>query len=97
MWINQKISLDDATPAEWDVLEKAQHTTVNNPPHYNQAGIECIEAIKAQLSEEEFIGYLRGTIAKYNWRMRSKHDSPTIDAEKLQWFTNRLVQELRAK
>ena len=30
---------------------------VNNPPHYNQAGIECIDAIEAALSPEELRGY----------------------------------------
>ena len=33
---------------------------INNPAHYNQGGIECIDAIRAALSEEEFCGYLRG-------------------------------------
>ena len=29
---------------EWDEMEK---DLVNHPPHYNQAGIECIDAILA--------------------------------------------------
>ena len=33
---------------------------VNNPDHYNQGEIECIDAIEAMLSKREFIGYLRG-------------------------------------
>jgi len=27
---------------------------VNNPKHYNSSGIECIQAIKAMLTEEEY-------------------------------------------
>ena len=38
---------------------------VNHPPHYNQGDIECIDAIEAMLSPEEFIGYLRGNSFKY--------------------------------
>ncbi|MDA0883237.1 MAG: DUF3310 domain-containing protein, partial [Bacteroidetes bacterium] len=41
---------------------------VNHPPHYtNASGIECIESIEAQLTEEEYRGYLKGNIAKYIW------------------------------
>ena len=46
---------------------------INNPEHYNQGGIECIDAIEAMLSEEEFIGYLRGNSQKYRWRFRYKN------------------------
>jgi hypothetical protein len=46
---------------------------VNRPAHYTQGGIECIDAIRAQLSEEEYRGYLRGNIAKYMWRYRGKN------------------------
>ena len=38
---------------------------VNNPPHYNQFGIECIEAIQASMTEKEFLGYLKGNTTKY--------------------------------
>ena len=37
---------------------------VNNPDHYNQGDIECIDAIRAMLTDEEFIGYLRGNSLK---------------------------------
>ena len=35
---------------------------VNEPPHYNQAGIECIDAIQAALTPEEFRGYCKGCL-----------------------------------
>mgnify|MGYP003324759213 CR=1 FL=1 len=38
---------------------------INNPAHYNQGGIECIDSIEAMLTKEEFIGYLRGNSHKY--------------------------------
>jgi hypothetical protein len=46
---------------------------VNRPAHYTQGGIECIDAIRAQLNSEEYRGYLRGNIAKYMWRYRDKN------------------------
>lgn len=45
---------------------------VNSPPHYNDGGIECIEAIEASMSEEAFRGYLKGNMLKYLWRYEHK-------------------------
>ena len=45
---------------------------VNSPPHYNQAGIECIEAIQAG-TDEGYEYYLQGNIIKYLWRYRYKN------------------------
>jgi len=47
--------------------------TVNSPTHYNSGGIECIEAIKASMSTEEFKGYLKGNCIKYIWRYTYKN------------------------
>ena len=66
---------------------------VNNPSHYNQSGIECIQAIEAALSKEEFIGYLRGNILKYNWRCRYKNGAE--DVAKSIWYANNLVEKLK--
>lgn len=60
-----------------------------NPGHYRQGGIECIEAIQAALTPEEFRGYLKGQIFKYGWRMGRK-DAPAQEAGKLHWYAERL-------
>ena len=65
---------------------------VNSPPHYNKGGIECIDAIRAMLSSEEFIGYLRGNSLKYRWRFRYKNGIE--DLEKAEWYEKRLKEEL---
>ena len=41
---------------------------VNSPPHYTSNLIECIDAIEASMSDEEFQGYLKGNCMKYLWR-----------------------------
>ena len=64
---------------------------VNHPSHYkNAAGIECIEAIEAQLTEEEYRGYLKGNIAKYIWRERHKGGVDSL--EKANWYLKRLIE-----
>lgn len=44
-----------------------------NPSHYASGGIECIEAIRAALTAEEFRGFCKGNILKYTWRERLKN------------------------
>ena len=63
---------------------------VNHPSHYTDGGIECIEAIEAQLTPEEYRGYLRGNCAKYLWRCNMK-GATKQDLEKCQWYLNRLL------
>jgi hypothetical protein len=65
------------------------YDAVNNPAHYNTGSIECIDAMEAMLSEEEFIGYLRGNSFKYRWRMRHK-ESAVKDLQKAQWYERKL-------
>jgi hypothetical protein len=67
----------------FDVVEK--------PAHYNQGGIECIQAIEASMSHEEFIGYLKGNAMKYLWRYRNKNG--VEDLKKAQWYHKLLIEK----
>jgi len=66
---------------------------VDNPPHYNNGSIECIEAIEAMLNKDEYIGYLRGNALKYRWRFRYKN-KPFEDLRKARWYEDRLMKFL---
>lgn len=66
---------------------------VESPPHYNNGSIECIEAIEAMLSKDEYIGYLRGNALKYMWRFRYK-SKPFEDLRKARWYEERLMKFL---
>ena len=63
---------------------------VNSPPHYNQAGVECIEAIRAA-TDEGYEYYLQGNIIKYLWRYRYKNG--VEDLKKAQWYLDKLIEE----
>ena len=52
--------------------------TVSNPPHYTTGEIECIDAIRSALTEEEFRGYCKGNILKYIWREKLKGGNEDI-------------------
>jgi len=110
------MSIDDATPQEWDemnarrnkedtvkhgqytlgktyskLINSAMVDNINNPKHYNQGAVECIEAIEAMLTPDEFVGYLRGNSLKYRWRMRYK-GSAIDDQHKASWYENKLLE-----
>lgn len=61
---------------------------VNEPPHYKQGGIECIDAIEAALTPEEFRGYCKGNALKYVWRERHKGGGTSL--RKAAWYLDRL-------
>jgi hypothetical protein len=75
--------------------EKAAEDLVNHPPHYNRGGIECIDAIEAALTPEEFRGYCKGNVYKYLWRER--HKGGDRDIGKARWYIERLIETLRRK
>lgn len=64
---------------------------INNPPHYTQGGIECIDAIRAALTDEEFRGYCKGNMLKYVWRER--HKGGDEDIQKAKTYANFLMNK----
>jgi hypothetical protein len=63
---------------------------VNSPAHYqSENGVECIDAIQAALTAEEYRGYLKGNILKYTWRERIKGGKESL--QKARWYLNRLL------
>lgn len=65
--------------------------SVNHPSHYTDEGaIECIEAIEAQLTFEEYEGFLRGNCVKYLWRWKNK--GGVEDLKKCRWYLDRLIE-----
>ena len=45
---------------------------INNPPHYGDGSIECIEYMKDNMDFMMFMGYLEGNTKKYLHRYRYK-------------------------
>ena len=68
----------------------AANDPVNHPSHYASGGIECIDAIEASMSAEEFQGYCKGNLIKYTWRYRDK--GGLQDLHKANWYLDRLIK-----
>lgn len=73
--------------------ERRDMDEVCHPDHYASGGIECIDAIRAAMSKDEFIGFLRGNILKYIWR-EDKKGSQLQDLEKAGWYLEKLKEEI---
>ena len=73
----------------------ANNDPVNHPAHHTaDDGIECIDAIEATLTPEEFRGYLRGQVIKYTWRCNYK-GKRLEDLEKAEWYLKKYINILK--
>ena len=105
-----KISIDNEPPEAWDRAYNASNRKEEkvtkvfdgsivedkiNPSHYRTDTIECIDAIEAMLTPEEFIGFLRGTIMQYDWRYPNKNGIE--DLNKSQWYRDKLLVKEKNK
>ena len=71
--------------------DEAPHDPVSRPSHYTAGGIECIDAIRAALTPEEFRGFVKGNAIKYTWRERMKGGDE--DLRKADWYLNKLNEQ----
>ena len=63
---------------------------VNHPAHYGgDTPYEVIKVLEAWLTPEEYEGFLKGNIIKYN--ARARHKGGGEDYRKAQFYTNKLV------
>ena len=91
--VEDNVCKDGVCPVPWATKPyrpELQPDLVNHPPHYTDGSIECIDAIEAQLTPEEWRGYLKGNIAKYAWRER--HKGGTESLRKARFYLNRLIE-----
>lgn len=73
---------------------------VNHPEHYRSNGIECIDAIRAVLTPEQFEGYCRGNAMKYLWRAGKKvkpgqtvEEAREEDFAKARWYLDTVIKK----
>ena len=60
---------------------------VNNPAHYTQGGIECIDAMTAAFGEERVADFCIANAFKYLWRHMNKNGLE--DIRKAEWYLRR--------
>lgn len=80
------MSIKEPTAAD---IAAASDDDVERPAHYRQGDIECIDAIRAALTPEEFRGYCKGNVLKYTWRERTKGGDQSL--AKASWYLRKLA------
>ena len=65
---------------------------INHPAHYNKGTMECLDVIKACLSNSEFRGFLKGNVMKYMYRKGDKGDA-LEDLNKACWYAKKLMEQ----
>ena len=84
---------DDKLAIAYDHVYKNSPDMVNHPKHYNQGGIECIDALKAATVGKRGIeAVCVANIIKYCWRY--EENNGIEDVRKAKFYIERLLKEL---
>lgn len=78
------IDVGDMSCRKCGAVRDSAKDPVSFPAHYNQGGIECIDAIRSALSPAEFVGFCKGNAIKYTWR--SERKGGPDDLRKAAWY-----------
>lgn len=91
---NGKARLDGSHLKDAEVkMDENVPDMVNHPKHYNQGGIECIDALKAATVGKRGIeAVCVANIIKYCWRYEEKNGIE--DVRKAKFYIERLLMEL---
>ena len=91
---NSEARLDGSHLKNEDVkMDENVPDMVNHPQHYNQGGIECIDALKAATVGKRGIeAVCVANVIKYLWRYEEKNGIE--DVRKAKWYIERLLKEL---
>lgn len=66
---------------------------VNHPSHYNQSGLECIDAMEAAtINKVGLEAVCVAMVIKYLWRYEAKNGIE--DAKKALWYLNKLIERM---
>jgi len=92
--------INDASAAEWDIAYKSthaqkEHDAVTKPAHYNAGEIETIDYIVDVLGKYEAISYCHGNLIKYTGSRLWTKGNPIQDAEKAQWYLNKMIELMK--
>lgn len=67
-----------------------EFNVVNNPKHYTDSSIECIDAMEAAYGIEAVKWFCVCNAFKYQWRFKKKNG--VEDLKKSQWYQNKYIE-----
>ena len=63
---------------------------VDNPKHYTDSSIECVDAMEAAYGTEAVMWFCVCNAFKYQWRFKKKNGIE--DLKKSQWYQNKYIE-----
>lgn len=81
---------------EYDEDKGGPADLVNEPSHYTDGGIQCIDYLKDNMDNLMYMGFLEGNTKKYLHRYRYK-GKPVEDLKKASWYLDRLIKEMEGQ
>lgn len=75
-WFRARGPANERDIVAYRVLDSEQPKSPND--HYRQGEIECIDAIRAALTDEEWRGFCKGSVLQYVWREKHKGGDETL-------------------
>jgi len=88
----RKSKIHEHHDPDGEIVVLKKEDMVEQPPHYNQGEIECIDAIKSAAGEH-FVYHCTSTAMKYLWRWDSKA-APAEDLKKARWYIDKAIAEI---
>ena len=77
----------DALEQAYELVKDKVPSAVEHPSHYNQGGIECIDAMVSAFGYEAVANFCIVNAFKYVWRSQDKNGFEDID--KAIWYLNK--------
>lgn len=92
-----EVNFDDSKcdGVEPDVEVYFESDLIDNQIHYTVNGIQPIQIMKANMTKEEFRGFLEGNILKYP--LRYKHKNGLEDLKKAKTYLTWLIEDIEER
>lgn len=74
-------------------MEKDMFDPVNNPKHYANSKVECIDAMIQTFGKDAVMAFALLNCFKYMWRRKDK-DNESQDIQKALWYFDKYKQLL---
>lgn len=72
-------------------MENKKFDPVENPSHYTDGNIQCIDAMIEAKGIDAVINFCECNAFKYNWRA-GKKDNVIQDLKKAGWYLNKAIE-----
>lgn len=73
------------------IVSNTNGSPVEHPNHYNNGSFEVIDVVKDWLTDDEFLGFIKGNVIKYV--AREKHKNGLEDLKKARFYLDWYIKK----